>query len=49
MTCDVCGHLNGSERSPCEEYDSYLPDSPDWGVYDNLNFDVTNDLVYRFG
>ena len=53
ITCDVCGHLNDPARVTCEECCSDLSDSPDWGIYDdddfdddNLNFDEAEDLGY---
>lgn len=53
ITCDVCGHLNSPERVTCEECGSDLSDSPDWGIYDddefdsdNLNFDEAEELGY---
>lgn len=46
ITCSVCGHLNSSERATCEECGSDLSDSQDWGGYDDLNFDETEELGY---
>jgi len=53
ITCDVCGHLNSPTRVTCEECGSDLSDSPDWGIYDddefdddNINFDEAEELGY---
>lgn len=42
ITCSICGHLNDSSRTICEECGSDLSDSQDWG-YD---FDDSDDLQY---
>ena len=53
ITCNVCGHLNDSSRATCENCGSDLSDSPDWGIYDDdefdsdkLNFDDAEELGY---
>ena len=53
ITCSVCGHLNSPERATCEECGSDLSDSPDWGVFDDddfdddyLNFDEADEMGY---
>lgn len=52
ITCDVCGHLNDSSRTTCEECGSDLSDSPDWNSYDDndssddLNYDYSDDVGY---
>ena len=44
MACDICGHINPTERLTCEECGSDLSDSPAWD--DNLNFDEVDELGY---
>ena len=39
ITCSVCGHLNDSSRATCENCGSDLSDSPDWGGFDDDEFD----------
>ena len=55
ITCSVCGHLNDPSRVTCEECGSDLSDSPDWGLYnddefdgssDDLNYDDSEELGY---
>lgn len=53
ITCSVCGHLNDSSNAVCENCGSDLSDSPDWGCFDddefdsdNLNFDDADELGY---
>ena len=53
ITCSVCGHLNDSSRATCENCGSDLSDSPDWGGFDDdefdsdyLNFDDAEELGY---
>lgn len=53
ITCSVCGRLNDPDRATCLYCGSDLSDSPDWGIYDNddfdddnLNFDEADELGY---
>ena len=32
ITCSVCGYLNDPSNAVCENCESDLSDSPDWGV-----------------
>ncbi len=38
ITCNVCGHLNPDGAMICENCESDLSDSPDYGGFDDDEF-----------